>query len=174
MPTISTDSIAEILAPRLAVMKEEVVSLAPSEQSLISYLAMCHRRASEEIKTIEAANTKKASSASSTSTTTSNNNSQNKEFLELLQEIKQQVVSFAASSLMEPDLFELAKDGPIQLAQCLIRQVSSLDPAFSITTSVTGTKTSSFYYTLCQELVKLDFDLFQTVIQGIVSHVVDS
>lgn len=80
-------------------------------------------------------------------------------------------MSYAASSLMVPDLFELGSDAPLQLAKCL--STTSTDPASSITFDVLG-KNSSFYYSVCEELHSQDVDSFGTVIADVVKHITDS
>ena len=80
-------------------------------------------------------------------------------------------MSYAASSLMVPDLFELGNDAPLQLAKCL--STTSTDPASSITFDVLG-KNSSFYYCVCEELHSQDEDSFGTVMADVVKHITDS
>lgn len=82
-----------------------------------------------------------------------------------------QVVSYAASSLMVPDLFELGSDAPLQLAKCL--STTSIDPTSSITFDVLG-KNTSFYYCVCEELHSQDAESFGTVIGDVVKHISDS
>ncbi len=152
---VTEENIAEILALRLALPSSVLQSVSPKERNLIAYLAMCHKKAGEELK-----NTKSSSSL--------NDLSENEK---LLNEIKSQVVSFAASSLMEPDLFALGKDGIQHLSECLTS--ASLDPSSSITIGVSG-KNSSFYACLCEELYSQDQDAFETVFKGVASNICES
>jgi len=148
---ITVQTVAEILATRLALSPNSPeLRTMPPQKALIPYLAQCHRRAAEEIKTM------KQSSKIKTP-----------ELLEILEEIKRQVVSYAASSLNVPELFELGHDSTMQLAKCFTSNVTDL--ASSITFGVAGT-TSSFYYLLCDELVSSDEDAFGRVISEIVEY----
>jgi len=72
---------------------------------------------------------------------------------------------------MVPDLFELGADAPLQLAKCL--STTSIDPTSSITFDVLG-KSTSFYYSVCEELHSQDADSFGTVIADVVKHITDS
>eukprot|EP00978_Attheya_sp_CCMP212_P044667 scaffold317964_cov58-Attheya_sp.AAC.1 len=152
---ISAASIAEILASRLSMSPNDVHTYP--KQGLVEYLGQCHRRAGEELKTLRQAHAKKAAPSS--------------ELEEILEEIRKQVVSYAASSLMEPDLFELGKDGATQLAICLT--ACSLDPAASITFGVAGGNKDSFYTLLCDELVSLDSNAFSTVMAAVVTYLTE-
>ena len=78
------------------------------------------------------------------------------------------VVNYAASSLMEPDLFVLGNNSTKQLAKCLISSGSDLPS--SIVFGSSGTK-SSFYYALCEELITQDMSSFQSIIQETASHI---
>ena len=143
---VAEENIAEILALRLGIPASELQSASSKERNLIAYLGNCHKKAAEELK-------------NSKSDTISGDE-------QFLKEIKNQVVSFAASSLMAPDLFAAGEDGVAQLAECLVE--SSLDPTFSITLGVSG-KNSSFYSCLCEELYSQDEPTFESVIKGVVS-----
>jgi hypothetical protein len=90
------------------------------------------------------------------------------ELKEILEEIKKQVVSFAASSLIVPDLFELAADAVGQLTECLTNSV--LDPASSITIGLAGPN-SSFYASLCDELINQDMSAFEGIIISVVENI---
>jgi ubiquitin conjugation factor E4 B len=149
--SVEDGNIAEILSTRLALPLTLLQSTSPKERNLVSYLAGCHKKASEELKNA------KAESLTG-----------NEDFLK---EMKNQVVSFAASSLMVPDLFESGKDGINQLTECLTS--ASLDPAASITMGVSG-KNSSFYACLCEELYSQDQSTFESVIQGVSSNISES
>jgi len=85
--------------------------------------------------------------------------------MDILIEMKSQIVSFAASMLFEPDLFEMGKDGYAQLARALIS--STLDPLSSISYCVSG-KGSSFLSCLCEELVQTNETIFTSIIQKVV------
>ncbi|CAB9526533.1 conjugation factor E4 [Seminavis robusta] len=152
---ISVQTIAEILATRLSLpANAPELRTMPAQKALIPYLAQCHRRAAEELKTM------KQSSSKSKSTSTP-------ELMEILEEIKRQVVNYAGSCLMVPELFELGKDAPMQLAKCMTSNVTDL--ASSITFGVTG-PASSFYFLLCEELVSNDEEAFKRVIGEIVAQ----
>lgn len=148
---ITTQSIAEIIAMRLAMSPSEIKSVSPQKKELVPYLALSHKKAAEELKALK----QKQSKANT------------QELEELLGEILKQVVSYAASSLIEPDLFEMGKDGTTQLAKCLIG--GTTDVSSSITFGVTGTA-SSFYHCLCEELVLQDMDAFSRVIGETMSY----
>ena len=92
---ISHESIAEILAARLSI-SADYKTIPPQKDGVIPYLAHCYKIAAEEYKTIK-----------------------DVKLSLLLHEIITQVISYAASSLFEPDLFELGHDGTTQLAKCL-------------------------------------------------------
>lgn len=143
---ITVQTIAEILATRLSMSPSELKSVSSQDNELISYLAASHKRAAEELKAL------KQSKANT------------EELEELLNEILKQVVSYAASSLMAPDLFETGKDGTTQLAKALMSGPSPL-----ITMGVPGIS-PSFYHCLCEELILQDNDTFLQVIQDSVSY----
>jgi ubiquitin conjugation factor E4 B len=88
----------------------------------------------------------------------------------IVEEIKSQTVSYAASSLMVPDLFEGGKDSAVQLAKCLI---ASSESSQSITQGVNGT-TSSFYYCLCEELTSQDVTILEHVVGEVVQYFTSS
>jgi len=145
---INVENISEIIASRLAL---PALLTNSSSSELFSYLGACHKRVSEELKNMPAK--KNADDAV------------HDEIVELLQEIKRQVVSYAATSLVAPDLFESAKDGAQQLARCLTQ--ATLDPVGSITVGIAG-KNSSFYASLCDELMSQDMEIFESLISDIV------
>ena len=134
---ISVQTIAEILASRLT-----------TQSNIIHYLGASHRRAAEEIKLMKQLKAKAPG-----------------ELEDLLAEIMSQTVSYAASTLMVPDLFDGGKNATTDLAKCLV----STDLGQSITLGVTGTN-SSFYYCLCEELVAQDATVFEHVILGLVQY----
>lgn len=123
---ITKENISEIIAERLALApnSQMLTRLPLTDQKLISYLGACHRRISEELKSL----------LSSSSNVTPQQLQSNDELTQLLQEMKVQVVSYSATSLMAPDLFAIAQDGPKQLAQSLVQ--SALDPSTSIAIGV--------------------------------------
>lgn len=151
--SIGVHTIAELLATRLSLSPDDLQTV-PQQKPLILYLAQAHRKAGEELKVMRQASKPKTDSA---------------DLQAILQEIQNQVVSYAASSLMEPDLFEQAKDGTSQLSKALIH--STLDPMASITFGVSG-NTSSFYYLMCEELYVQDMAAFQRVIQTVANEIV--
>ena len=155
---ITVQTIAEVLATRLSLSPDSsLLKTIPSQKPLLAYLAQCHRRASDELKSFR---------QSGSGGSGKKDKDKNAELEEILEEIKRQVVSYAASSLMEPDLFELAKDGSTQLAKALL---NNGDPTSSITFGVAGTS-SSFYYSLCEELLTQDKPTFQKVIQQVAAY----
>jgi hypothetical protein len=159
--TITVQTIAELLATRLSLFPDSpLLHTMPPQKPLLSYLALCHRKASEEVKTVK-------QSPSSLSSKKDKDKEKSAELEEILEEIKRQVVSYAASSLMEPDLFELGKDGSTQLAKALLH--STGDPSASITFGLGGS-TSSFYYCLCEELVTQDKSTFDRVMEQVSSY----
>jgi hypothetical protein len=81
------------------------------------------------------------------------------------------VVSYAASSLMVPDLFELGHDSALQLAKCLA--AASMDPTSSITFDAFGRNTS-FYHCVCEELHSQGAEEFGSVIGDVVGHIANS
>ncbi|KAL3935323.1 MAG: hypothetical protein SGBAC_009136 [Bacillariaceae sp.] len=148
---IGAHSVAEILATRLSLPPLEIRTL-PSQKPLLQYLGLAHRKAGDELKTLRQASGKKDTT----------------ELQEIPQEIQRQVVSYAASSLMEPDLFEQAKDGVQQLANALMN--STLDPTTSITFGVSGA-TTSFYYCLCEELFTQDKATLDRVVTAVATQI---
>jgi ubiquitin conjugation factor E4 B len=155
--SIGVQSVAELLATRLSLPKSEsALNTMPPQKPLISYLAHCHRKASDELKTMR--------QVSSNMKSSSKNNTDTSDLIQLLEEMQRQVVSYAASSLMEPDLFEQASDGAQQLSKALLN--TTTDPTHSITFGVAGTSTS-FYYMLCEELVTQD----QATLTKLMAHV---
>jgi hypothetical protein len=142
-------SIAELLATRLALPLTSMQTMPP-QKPLVNYLATAHRTATEELRTLRS--NKKLKEG-------------DEELLALLTEIQNQVVSYAASSLMEPDLFEQAQDGVDQLTKALL--TSGLDPTQDITFGVSG-PSSSFYQLLCEELQAQDEASFASVLHQVV------
>jgi hypothetical protein len=147
---IGVHTIAELLATRLSLSPSDIRTI-PQQKPLILYLGQAHRKAGEELRALRQSSKKDTT-----------------ELQEILQEIQRQVVSYAASSLMEPDLFELAKDGASQLAKALMD--SSLDALSSITFGVNGSS-SSFYYLLCEELFIQDKATLDKVLSTVTSQI---
>lgn len=162
--TIDVQSIAEILAARLSIPpgSKALNTTPPQKKGLIAYLGHCHKRAGEELKNMRQQKTEKKKSVATNTT----------ELEEILEEIRKQVVSYSASSLMEPDLFELGSDGMAQIARCLVAGASS-DPASSITVGVAG-PSSSFYSCLCDELFAQDETAFESMIEKVVTSLTES
>jgi hypothetical protein len=148
---IGVHTIAELLATRLSLSSSQMITVPP-QKPLMEYLGNAHRKAGEELKAIR--NTEK--------------NNKYAELKEILNEIQRQVVSYAASSLMEPDLFEQAANGTAQLSKALVH--SSLDPTSSITFGVHGAG-SSFWYKLCEELVTQDMETLDKVVSSVVAQI---
>lgn len=175
---VTVQSIAEILATRLSLGPDDtqIAALPPPERGLVSYLGRCHVRAGREIKDVrqkrERRRAKKgaASPASPAAVAaTGAADTQDDETELILEEIRSQVVSYAASSLMEPDLFELGATPPgsTQLGDALRSSASA--GTEGITFAVFG-KDSSFYYRLCEELLSIDSAAFERVIDGAVDR----
>lgn len=144
---INVQTVAEIIASRLSM-----TSLASSHnKGIIPYLSSCHKRAADEIKVMKQQKESR----------------QIPELEKIAEEIKSQAVSYAASSLMVPDLFESGKDGAVQLARCLL--ATSTDIGSSITFGVSG-KDSSFYYCLCEEILSQDKEAFDSIIWKVVDY----
>jgi len=165
--TITAENVAEILASRLSLPHDHPFlksqsSIPAHEKMLLGYLASCHRRIADELKQFH--QKKKATTATlhNVSVNVNNNTTSSAELEHILQELLRQVVSFTASSFLDPDLFPLGPEtGPVQLAKCLLS--SNIDPASSITMHPLG-KGTSFYARLCAELEELDPQLLQTTI----------
>jgi len=152
-PTISIQNIAEILAARLSLPSDDATlrTSPPQKSTLLGYLASAHYKAGVERKNL----------------LQSNDSSKSGELVELLEEIQSQSVSYAASSLLVPDLFEGGKDGSTHLAQ-LLQSSSSGALTDSITFGVRGSG-SSFYSLLCEELRSQDEEVFRDIIGKVVS-----
>jgi hypothetical protein len=148
--TLTVDNVQEILAFRLSMPRKSLEHLPAKDRSLISYLSSCHKKTVEELKSF------------------TSNAENDQELKEILEEIRKQVVSFAASSLIVPDLFELAEDAVGQLTECLTNSV--LDPASSITIGLAGPN-SSFYASLCDELINQDASSFEKIICSVVETI---
>jgi ubiquitin conjugation factor E4 B len=148
---ITAQTIAEILATRLSLPAiDPALNTVPPSKPLLVYLGLCHRRASEELKTLR-----------------QSSKSPDTEIMDILEECQRQVVNYAASTLMEPDLFELGADGALQLAKCLLSSVTEHNTA--ITFGMNGAA-SSFYHLVCDELVQQDSSALFTAINSVVDY----
>lgn len=152
---LGVHSIAEILAIRLA-LPPSMISTMPPQKPLLAYLAAAHRTAAEELRNLQQVRKPKEG---------------DQEMISILEEIQKQVVSYAASSLMEPDLFEQAQDGTDQLTKALAS--AGVDPTQDITFGVAG-PASSFYQLLCEELHSQDVEAFARVMKDVVTSLVGS
>jgi hypothetical protein len=152
-------SIAELLATRLSFSLPQIATMPP-QKPLMVYLANAHRKAGEELKMM------RSSGSSSSKGDNAKKQAENSELTSLLEEVQRQVVSYAASSLMEPDLFEQAKDGVEQLTKALTN--AGIDPSQDITFGVSG-PSSSFYQMLCDELYSQDKTSFSNVLQTVLA-----
>jgi ubiquitin conjugation factor E4 B len=155
---IGIQTIAELLATRLSMPPSELQSTVPHQKSFIMYLATVHRKAAEEYKTLR-----------------QQQKDSNAPLLEMLQEIQTQAVSYAASGLMMPDMFEQAADSRSQLLLAMIETCGSGDPLQSLTYGVrTGKSDSSFYHKLCDELDTQDSGAFEAVVTGLATKIYKS
>ena len=158
---IASRHVAELLTARLSLSptSRELASTMPPQTNLglIAYLGGCHRRAGEEIRELKQG----MGSAKF-------KDSGEGEMCDILEQIKSQVVSYAASSLMVPDLFELGADATLQLAKCL--SAASMDLTTSITFDALG-KNTSFYHCVCEEIYSQGSDEFASVIGDVVKHI---
>ena len=141
---ITVDSISEIIASRL-----ESTPLS-CERNFFFYLSQSFKRTCEEIQNIP-----------------QNTNAAVKELQALLLEIKKQLVSYSATSIMVPDLFANSQNAGEQLANLLT--ASTMDPINNITMGIMG-KNSSYWYMLCEELFSQDPDSFEKLIQDIAEN----
>jgi len=163
---ISVENIAEILASRLSLSVNDPLlkSLPLQEKSLVGYLGACYRRVTDELKNKKTISTVNTTAPASSSAKNDASASSTEELKQILEELHRQVVSFAASSLLDPELFSLGQNGPLQLTRSLLN--STLDPKYSITLNLSGRGTS-FYSKLCTELHSLDPELLQRVISDV-------
>mmetsp|Transcript_7103 Transcript_7103/g.8233 ORF Transcript_7103/g.8233 Transcript_7103/m.8233 type:complete len:1179 (-) Transcript_7103:398-3934(-) len=145
--------IAELLATRLYLPPSQLRETVPAQKSFILYLATAHRKAAEEAKTLR-----------------QQPKDSNIPLIEILNEIQTQVVSYAASGIMEPDLFEQASDSRSQLLRAMIETCGGGDPLRSLTYGVTGKSDSSFYHQLCDELNTQDSSTFENVVAGLATQ----
>lgn len=140
---IGVHTIAEVFATRLSLSPTESRTTTTPPKPWLTYLAMAHRKATEELQTIKPTDS---------------------ELVLLLEEMQRQAISYAASSLMEPDLFEQAKDGIEQLTKALL----VIDPSQDITTG----GSSSFYHLLCDELATQDATALRRVIHQVAERLI--
>eukprot|EP00984_Skeletonema_dohrnii_P037931 scaffold40579_cov133-Skeletonema_dohrnii-CCMP3373.AAC.1 len=155
---VNIGHITDLLVSRLSLSpsSRSLETIPPQKPGLIAYLAGCHKRAGEEWKDLKQ---KKKGDGSE------------EELCGLLEEIRKQVVSYAASSLQLPDLFELGGNSCLQLAKCL--STTATDPSSSVTFDVMG-KNTSFYYCVCEELHSQDPDAFETMVADIAKCITDA
>eukprot|EP00977_Amphora_coffeiformis_P008858 scaffold1999_cov153-Amphora_coffeaeformis.AAC.18 len=147
---ITVQSTSEILALRLSLEATDLpVGLAT--KPLMAYLAQSHQVASEELKTMQQQSTRPA----------------DPEILEILAEIQRQVVNYAATCLQEPDLFPTAQNSTEQLAKCLTNTLTA--DAVNVTFGVNG-PSSSFYYSVVEELITQDAEALDRVVKQIVEY----
>jgi hypothetical protein len=155
---IGVQTIAELLATRLSMPPSDLQETTPSQKPFIMYLAAVHRNAAEEAKDLR-----------------QKQKDSDTPLLEMLQEIQSQVVSYAASGLMMPDMFEQANDSRSQLLRAMIETCGGGDPLQSMTYGVrTGKSDSSFYHLLCDELETQDSGTFETVVTGLATQICKS
>jgi Ubiquitin elongating factor core len=165
---LGVHSIAELLANRLALPMDQIQTIMSSSQPkpLLNYLAAAHKGATEELRTLySSVSSSTTTTTTSSSTTIKKSKEGDEEILALLKEIQNQVVSYAATSLMEPDLFEQAFDGVDQLTKALM--ASGLDPTHDFTFGVAG-PASSFYQHLCEELHSQDEASFARILHQVI------
>ena len=162
---ISVQTIAEVLSNRVAAAASPDESSSNSsshpKKSLLAYLAECFRLAADELKTLAAS----SSSSSTTTKATATVQQQTAELTELLQEIQKQVVSYAATILVEPTLFEQGQDSMAQLSDCLL--LGTTTTTMDVTRSITF-GSPSFYHLLVDELQAQDPAALQTVVTQLV------
>jgi hypothetical protein len=156
---VTEQSVAEILAERVA-MHHTLPNAA--QNSLIRYLGTSHRLTGQEIKDLQSASSSPRNSSSQTPLS-------NSECLSILVEIQRQLVSYAASCIMEPDLFPAGQDAVQQLATCLLTTISDMNTSIILGVNKS---TSSFYYLLVEELKAQGADLKQ-VVHDVVGFFVD-
>jgi len=164
---LEVHSITELLANRLTIPMESLSQTTPPQKPLIPYLATAHKTATEELRTLQSISSSSFSNPSSSKARAVGD----QELVALLMEIQRQVVSYAASSLMEPDLFVQGQDGVEQLTKALMS--SGLDPTQDITFGVFG-PTSSFYHHLCEELHSQDESSFTRILGQVVKSLLQS
>ena len=180
---VTVSSIAEILAARLSLPKASpaLTSTVPAQKvGTIAYLGHCYVKASEELKTIrQGRERREQKNLNSSGGGGGANNASNADVLSahddelaaLAAEIQAQAVSYAASTLLEPDLFEQGADGAGQL--CAALQAAAVDPANSITLNVAGGGTS-FYARVCDELRGQDDGAHRRIIGEVVTRLSDA
>jgi hypothetical protein len=150
---ITDQSIAEILAERVA-MHHTLPNAA--QNPLIRFLGTSHRLAAQELKDLQSS----ASSSPSKAAPSSN------DLISILVELQRQLVSYAASCIMEPDLFPAGQDSVQQLAMCLLTTISDLNTSIILGVNKS---TSSFFYLLVEELKSQQADLKHVVQEVVVN-----
>ena len=172
---VTVSSIAEILAARLSLPKTSPVltNTVPAQRvGTVSYLGHCYVKASEELKTIRQGRERREKKKNSNTANTADIlNAHDDELTALTAEIQAQVVSYAASTLLEPDLFEQGADGVGQL--CAALQAAAVDPSSAITLNVAGSGTS-FYAKVCDELRGQDDGAYRRIIGEVVTRLSDA
>ncbi|GKZ00388.1 hypothetical protein MPSEU_000991800 [Mayamaea pseudoterrestris] len=147
---ITEQSVADILSERIAMHHN--LPNASNQNSLMRYLGTSHRLAGNELKDLQ--------SASSSPRSSKDNASSSAECISILVEIQRQLVSYAATCIMAPELFPAAKDSTQQLATCLLTTISDLNTSIILGVNKS---TSSFFYLLVEELKTQGHDLKQFV-----------
>lgn len=163
--TIGIPTIAELFANRLALPSNaKELKSVPAQKPLIQYLATCYRKAAEEAKTIrQIAQKKKQQKQDPTDDSTS-------ELECMLEEIQNQAVNYAGSSLLVPELFEQSSGSADQLYQAVLQSSSGTAGDANLFFAVAG-KDSSFYHMLCSELETQGNDSFVKIVLGLVSRI---
>ncbi|KAL7564130.1 hypothetical protein ACA910_021105 [Epithemia clementina (nom. ined.)] len=163
---ITVQAIAEVLSNRVALSPDAIPSehSGRPKKSLLAYLSDSHRKAAEELKTLRTSSA--SNGGGKQSHAQQQLQQQNNELIEILQEIQKQVVSYSATVLIEPDLFELGTDSVAQLSDCLLGTLTDLSS--SITFGVGGNIASSFYFCLVDELLAQDASSLERVVTEIV------
>jgi len=160
---VGVQTIAELLATRLSMPLSSLRETVPSQKPFVMYLATVHRKAADEAKNLRQQQNRQPQKDS------------NALLLEMLQEIQTQVVSYAASGLMMPDMFEQAADSNWQLLRAMIETCGGGDPLQSLTYGArTGKSDSSFYHLLCDELATQDSGTFEAVVTGLATKICKS
>lgn len=155
---ITVQTVAEILAERIS-MHHTLPNAG--QNSLIRYLGTSHRLAAQELKDLQ-------SFSSSPKSSTAPSAVQGNEAADILVEIQRQLVSYAASCIMELDLFPAGQDAAHQLAMCLLTTISDLNTSIILGVNKS---TSSFFYLLVEELKAQDADL-KKIVSDVVNVIV--
>jgi hypothetical protein len=174
-------SVAELLAARLSLPSDSPALLRtvpPQRAGTVAYLGHTYVQAGEELKSIrqgrERREQKKQQQRQSSqhAAATAANAAHDDELESLAAEIQTQAVSYAASSLLEPDLFpDQGSDGPGQLAAAF--RLAAVDPARSIALNVAGPG-SSFYARVGDEIRAQDDGAFRRIVGEVVTRLSDA